>query len=513
MLEEAAAPTTRTRVWRALHGPYDATPGAVLVRWLFLRLLALVYLCAFVSLWLQVEGLIGEGGILPAQDLLSREADARGVRWLHRPTVFWLGASDVALHLGCAAGVLFSSLLLVNLAPALSLAALWLLYLSFFHVAQVFLAFQWDLLLLEVGFSAIFLAPWRLRASLDEEPPPSAWALWAGRVLALRLMFSSGVVKLLSRDATWSELRALDVHFETQPLPTWTAWYAHHLPEALLHFSVVMVFVIQLALPVLGLGPRRVRLVAFFGLAALQILIAATGNYTFFNLLALALCVLLLDDAFLRPVMQRVWPRLVERSTGERPPARRWQGRLVASVCATLLVLHAVQLTTTMGGAGYLPDAVRSLKGRHLDRFRVVNGYGLFARMTTTRPEIVIEGSHDGVTWLPYELPAKPGALDRAPPFVAPHQPRLDWQLWFAALSHVRRVPWVPRLLARLLEGNAEVEALFATVPFEDEPPRYARALLYHYRFTSVAERAATGRWWTRELVGQYAGPYERRGP
>ena len=459
------------------------------VRRLFLRALGLVYFIAFVSLGVQVDGLIGSRGILPVAPLLEwvkGQVGAEGY-WL-LPTLAWLDASDGFLRFLCFGGAALAVLVMAELAPAAALVLCWAFYLSLVSVGQIFLGYQWDALLLETGLLAVFFAPLGLRPRPGA--PPSLIAVWLLRFLLFRLMFGSGVVKLLSGDPTWRGLTALRFHYETQPLPTFLGWWAHQLPAWFQALSTVLMFAVELVVPFFVFGPRRLRLVACGSFLALQALIAATGNYTFFNLLAAALALLLLDDAALpgppaaaAPAEGRPWPRLV-----------LWP------VAAVLGLVSAAEMAGTFGiGAGPLTALQRAVAP-----LRSVNSYGLFAVMTTSRPEIEVEGSADGVVWRPYAFRFKAGDLRRAPRFVAPHQPRLDWQMWFAALGSCRGNPWFVQFLERLLEGSPPVLGLLADNPFPDHPPRLVRAQAYEYRFTTPAERAATGDWWRRQPKGLY---------
>ncbi len=460
---------------------------------LFLRLLGLVYLTAFASLALQVEGLVGSRGIVPAPEFLSWVRTQTGVEryWLV-PTLFWLDASDAALRLVSWGGAVLAVLLAGGLSPAAMLALLWACYLSLVSVGNVFLGYQWDALLLETGFLAIFAAPLAARLRAGQEPP--AIALWGLRWLLFRLTFASGVVKLASGDATWRSLSALLVHYQTQPLPTWIGWYAHQLPAWFQKLSCGVMFAIELLVPWLIFGPRRVRLAAFFLLVGLQALIALTGNYAFFNLLTLTLCVLLLDDSALP------WRRAADVVNG-----RPWPRFILVPVAAVVGVLSLATFASSCGLELSWPRSLVALH-RAVTPFRSINGYGLFAVMTTSRAEILVEGSSDGVTWKPYAFRNKPGDQWRAPAFVAPHQPRLDWQKWFAALGRCERNPWFESFLERLREGSPPVLGLLATNPFPDRPPRYTRALLFDYRFTDQSARRDTGAWWRREPKGLYCG-------
>lgn len=487
--------------------PQLAATATVLTTAVFVRALGLVYLVAFLSLRVQLLGLFGSHGILPIPDFLAAVAQHMGAeRFFWLPTLAWLDASDASLLHFCDAGAVLALAVVAGLAQGPCLLALWALYLSFVSAGRVFLSFQWDSLLLETGLLAVFLAPWSLRARLATAAEPSRVAVWLVRWLLFRLMFASGVVKLVHDDPampTWHDLTALAYHYETQCLPPWTAWYAHHLPLWWQRVSCALMFVIELALPFMIFGPRTARLVAAAGFVGFQLLIIATGNYTFFNWLTIALCLMLCDDrAFASLVPERV-ARAAAAATP--PPA---PSRLRTAIAAPFLALLAVASTLTfaqqMLGRDVVPVLARPLL-RDLAPLRSVNGYGLFARMTTIRNEIVIEGSNDGTTWLPYELPWKPGDVMRRPTFVAPHQPRLDWQMWFAALTPYRANPeqWFARLLDRLLAGEPTVLALFAVNPFPDHPPKLVRAVTWEYRFTDVGD--PTGAWWRREWRGVYA--------
>ncbi|MDQ2870074.1 MAG: lipase maturation factor family protein, partial [Acidobacteriota bacterium] len=310
-----------------------------------------------------------------------------------------------------------------------------------------------------------------------------------------------GVVKLASGDPTWRDLTALTYHYETQPLPPWTAWYMHQLPSAFQRVSTVLLFFVELAVPFLIFGPRRLRLAAFTLLVALQISIAATGNYAFFNLLSALLCLLLLDDRLLA----RIGRRAAESpGHGELAEARRWPRAVVAGVAIVVLPVGLLHLGAPMPAPVLVAAQV-------VAPLRLVNGYGLFAVMTTRRQEIILEGSADGQTWLPYEFRWKPGDLRRRPGFVAPHQPRLDWQMWFAALGPYEASPWLAALEERLLEGSPAVVALLNGNPFPGRPPRLLRARLWDYRFTDRTARRATGEWWRREEAGAFGPTLERK--
>ncbi|HEV3256964.1 MAG TPA: lipase maturation factor family protein [Gemmataceae bacterium] len=490
--------------------PQAEVPGFLLSRWLFLRLLGVVYLAAFLSLWVQVDGLIGSRGILPVGEYLTAVEQVTGPqRFYLAPTLCWLDASDPFLHELCAGGVVLSGLLILGVAPAPVLFLLWVIYLSLNVAGQVFLIYQWDALLLETGFLAVFLAPPQLWPRLGHEAPPSRVVLWLFRWLLFRLVFGSGVVKLLSGDPTWGNLTALRYHYETQPLPAWTSWYMHQLPGWFQGLSVLLTFVAELVVPVGIFGPRRWRYAACAGIVGLQVLIAATGNYGFFNLLTVVLCVPLLEDGFF-PARWRA--RLAaDEESAVASRRRAWPGWLLAPLAAGILILSVMPYLHQRGLVARWP-AWLAQTYRAAAAFSSVNSYGLFAVMTTQRHEIVVEGSDDGRTWLAYEFKWKPGDVNRRPGFTGLHMPRLDWQMWFAALTRdCRESPWFIAFLGRLLEGSPEVLALLDKNPFPDRPPRYIRAVRYDYHFTGAAWRAEPGAWWRRRPLRLYCPIVSRR--
>ena len=478
-------------VTRACCGRHTERTSIYFSRWLFLRALGCIYLIAFLSLWVQIHGLIGSDGILPAAPYLAavhKQLGPEGYSLV--PTLLWLHPSDACLNLLCAGGVLLSFVLIAGFLPTFALIGLWMLYLSLVTAGQVFLSFQWDVLLLETGFLAIFFAPLRVRESLARASEPSTAFLWLLRWLLFRLMFASGFVKLAS-DEVWRNLTALNFHYETQPLPTWIGWYAHQLPETFQKLSVLGMFAIELVVPFLIFAPRRLCAIGCMGLVGLQLLIILTGNYSFFNLLTLTLCLLLIDDITWKQLLpKRFIPTICLVA---RPPHR--YRRIVIAVGATFLFLlsgirFGGQLFREIG----FPDIA------WIAPFRSVNTYGLFADMTESRPEIRVEGSNDRITWKTYQFRWKPGNPAIAPKWVAPHQPRLDWQMWFAALQgSYQNTSWFLNFIGALLQGKPAVLNLLEENPFPDKPPRYIRATLYDYRFTDLKTKRTEGIWWHRE--------------
>ena len=475
------------RVTKLLWGPALQVERYVLVSWVFLRLFGAIYVAAFASLGVQILGLIGHAGILPLGDYLGAAHWALGnSAYLLLPSLFWVNSSDTALVLGTVVGALLGLLVVVDRWTGPALIGLFALYLSYVYAGQDFMSFQWDVLLLEAGFLAIFLTG------------GSRIVVWLYRWLVFRYLFLAGIMKLLSGDPTWHGLTALEYHFWTQPLPTPLAWYAAQLPRWLLIGGTAATLIIELGSVLLIFLPRRLRAVAACCVLLLQSLIVLTGNYNFFNLLTMLLCVFLFDDV----ALGRLIPQSLESWAQARAPLR---GR-AATVTATALALIVVPVglnriwqaftRTDLPVVGALTQAVSPLL--------IVNPYGLFAVMTTTRPEIVIEGSTDGRVWREYVFRYKPGPLFRPALWNVPHQPRLDWQMWFASLGSVRDNPWIVSLMRRLLEGSPSVLALLDSNPFADGPPKYVRAQLYDYRFADRRTHIVTGQWWIRRPEGLY---------
>ena len=475
------------QVTRFTFGTHIEAPPFFLTQWIFLRLLALIYIIAFGSLAVQVLGLIGSHGVSPAHDYFARIASSFGpMRFAAVPTVFWWDSADRTLEGAALGGAALAALVLFGRMERLCLLLCFVLYLSFSMAGQEFLTFQWDSLLLEAGFLALFFG---------RSASGTRTVAWLYRWLVFRLMFLSGYVKLGSHDPTWANLTALDYHFHTQPLPTVLAWYADKLPKGALHASTFAVLGVELAAPFLIFAPRRVRHLGAYSMLLLQVVIFVTGNYTFFNLLTMALILFLFDDHSL--AWMAGWTKLKPVLLVATKPARIG----MALLTALLLTLGATRLFEAIEVAA--PEPLNTL-GRITAAFQISNTYGLFANMTITRPEIIVEGSDDGEVWKAYEFRYKLGSLNRAPRWVEPYQPRLDWQMWFAALGNYQSNPWFLGFALKLLEGSSDVLRLLEYNPFPDHSPKFIRAELYDYTFSDWDTRKRTGAWWDRKPMGEY---------
>jgi hypothetical protein len=492
-----------------------------------------VYFCAFFSLVFQIDGLFGEHGILPVSDYLEAVKTSNGaMSYLGCPTLLWLSSSSQALNAITIAGTIVAIVLMAGFFPLICTIVLYFLYLSIISVGQEFLSYQWDMLLLQAGFLAIIVS--LLRSSPNSK---RLWALTTFLIfwLDFRLMFSSGMCKLASGDPTWCDLTALTYHFFTQPLPTPLAIFANAMPLALSKCVCWCTLAIEIGVPFLIFAPRLFRLLALFLLVVLQVTIALTGNYCFFNLLALVLLLPLADDTLLRRLAMswpwkqpttkwaKAWARVLAlvtiQSTYETTAVTGKIDIIRRSAAALLITIVAFNCMTDIGGRTVyqlLPGPllfVRALSST----FGISNNYGLFAVMTRERPEIIVEGSDDGISYQVYQFNYKVSRVDQAPPIVAPHQPRLDWQMWFEGLNatygdpydpqrglNQAVSPWFIKFLARLSEADKDVLSLLAKNPFPDHPPKYIRARVVNYSMVSPSELIRTGIWWKTKDIGTY---------
>lgn len=456
---------------------------------LFLVGLGSVYLIAFATLTWQITGLAGKDGILPLVEQQADLAERFGLwRLLVSPSLFWLDASDAALAAAPWVGCVGALLLLFGVWRRAMAILLFCLYLSLYRAGSLFMNFQWDTLLLETGFLAIFLVH-----------GGSRFVVYAMRWLLFRLRFLSGISKLASGDPSWWGLTALDYYFETQPLPHVGAWYAHHLPHWLLATGTLATLVIEILVPFLFLAPRRWRMLGAFLTIGLQLLIVATSNHNFINLLTILLCLFLFDDR----ALGRVLPAsTVDVLRGAPQPQGRIERSLFAALASVIVVVTAWQvLAMTLGLRG---TALTRNVEQAVSAFGVAARYHVFPTIEPQRIEVVIERSMDGATWQPLDFRDKVGDPYRQPRFIVPRHPRLDWQMWFVPLGLPPMMAIHERFIVRLLEGSPSVLALLPAGSFAEGPPTFLRASLWRYRFADAETRRRTGQWWTMEYVGPF---------
>jgi hypothetical protein len=462
-----------------------SSPDYTIARLLTGRGLAAIYLVAFLVALRQFPALLGERGLLPVP------VYARSLNFWQAPSLFLVRYSDTLLRAVSWVGIVVSAALLVGVGDLLPLPlamaawfVLWALYLSIVNVGQSFYSFGWESLLLEAGFLGIFLGN-------DEVAPPTL-VLLLFRWLAFRVEFGAGLIKMRG-DRCWRDLTCLDYHHETQPMPNPLSWFVHRLPWRLHRLEVVGNHVAQLIVPFGLFLPQPVAAVAATYMILTQLYLVVTGNYAWLNWITIVVTVAALPDSILGAVLP--WA-----STALPQPAP-WFAFTVVALTSVVVVLSYWPVRNLLGQ--------RQMMNYSFNTLHLVNTYGAFGSVTRHRDEVIIEGTADveptaASTWREYEFKGKPGELRRMPPQVAPYHLRLDWLMWFLPLSPLYGEAWFVRLLERLLSNDPLILGLLRRNPFPDEPPAVIRARLYRYRYTTWAERRASGAWWSRELIGEY---------
>ncbi|MGA2047545.1 MAG: lipase maturation factor family protein [Terracidiphilus sp.] len=523
---------------RWLFDPQAGPRSGIVARWVFLRALAAIYFSAFYSLLFQIEGLNGPLGILPANRFLfAVQSEVGSLRYWYAPTLFWLSSASHMMMAITWLGLIASVAAFLNLWPRLSFFVCFICFVSFVTAAQEFSSYQSDSMLLEAGFLALFFAPRGLRPGWGIATPPSRASLFLLQWEWFRIYFESGLVKLFSGDLEWRDFTAMDEYYQNGPLPTWIGWYVEHLPHWFHTATVAATLGMELAVVWMLFFPRRVRFICFCIVTPWEIGVILTANYTFLNYLVLALGFLLLDDRDIRAHLPS-WVRaklpeiqletvalpkidpvaiLQESSASREEDCSSIRGAVglfnAASLCVATVMLSWIAYASTVESI-HIPWPGISLPSTPvlaLEPFRIANQYGLFAVMTRGRYEIEFQGSNDGTHWTPYPFRYKPQALDKAPGIYAPYQPRFEWNLWFASLGDWKENNLVPLTEKRLLENDPDVLALFESNPFGPTPPRYVRAVLWQYWFTSMEEKHRSGNWWRRDLMGLYAPELTRQ--
>jgi Lipase maturation factor len=490
------------RLGRLAHAADRPTPTRELTRFCIVRLLGFVYLAAFVSLFRQLDPLLGARGLLPVAGFLARQhAQLGGAAIWRNPTLFWLGASDGAMHLACAAGIALSAAAMAGVTNAAVQLLLWALYLSFVHVGQIFYGYGWETQLLETGFLAVFLCPLRSIRPLPATSTPGV-PVWLMRWLIFRVMLGAALIKLRN-DPCWRDLTCLDYHFETQPNPNPVSWWVHHAPPAAHAVGVLFNHFVELVVPWFVFGFRRYRQAAGVLLVLLQVLLIATGNLSFLNWLTIVPALACFDDGALsRFVPGSARTRLLARFGALRPSrAQTWATWGLGIVVAILSVAPIINLASS-----------DQAMNRSFDPLDLVNTYGAFGTIDRERYEVILEGTRDEVPsrdgrWEEYELPCMPGDPRRRPCVITPYHYRLDWQMWFVGNGAARgesigQEPWLVHLVWQMLLGSPSLERLWARDPFAGSAPKWVRADVWRYAFTSEG-----GAWWERVRVGVFLPP------
>ena len=456
-----------------------------LTRLVLQRGLALVYLIAFIVVLHQFKPLLGEQGLLPVPRFVEQ------IRFSDSPSIFFGFPTNLAFDLFGWIGFALSFLALSgfsekfgNWVSAVTWGSLWLIYLSFVNVGQTFYGFGWETLLLEAGFLAIFLG--------CEKTTPPFLVILLYQWLLFRLMFGAGLIKLRG-DSCWRDLTCLDYHYETQPMPNPLSWYFHWQPEWMHKFGVLFNHFAELVVPFAYFAPTPTSAVAGLITLFFQGWLFASGNFAFLGLLTMVIALSTIGDTWLKHMVRVQMPPLT-------PP-----GRVRSSMIFTLgIAVAALSLYPVANMLSPGQEMNASFEPLHL-----VNTYGAFGSITRPRYEVIVEGTDEAVVtentrWHEYEFIGKPGNVDRTPPQIAPYHLRLDWLMWFAALSSPEDHPWFMSLVGKLLQNDQPVLGLLRYNPFPDEPPKFVRAMLYEYHFTTREERRKSGAVWKRKLVGNY---------
>lgn len=456
-----------------------------ITRLIYQRGLAVIYLIAFLVALNQFPALLGEHGLLPARLFV------RQVSFAQSPSLFFFLPTEVAFRTAAWLGIILSVTAVTGLSERYSnwlsasvWALLWILYLSFVNVGQTFYAFGWESILLEAGFFAIFLGA--------RKTEPSWIMMLILRWVLFRVMFGAELIKLRG-DPCWRDLTCLNYHYETQPMPGPLSWYFHWSPEWTHKGGVLFNHFAELVVPFGYFGPQRAATVAGLCTILFHVVLMATGNLSWLNLLTIVLAFSALNDTFLSRVL-----RVNVIEIHELP---RFQRVAVAAVAALTALLSVPPILNMLSR--------QQVMNANYNPFHLVNTYGAFGGITRTRFEVIVEGTEDmavseSTRWREYEFKGKPGDPTRRPPQIAPYHLRLDWLMWFAAMSSYDQEPWFVHFVAQLLHGDLATLALIRTNPFPDRPPHFIRALLYEYHFTTPRERKETGRWWVRRLNGTY---------
>ncbi|MFI6348494.1 lipase maturation factor family protein [Streptomyces sp. NPDC050560] len=465
-------------------------PGYGLARLVFQKGLAALYLVAFLCAARQFRALVGARGMLPVPAFTARVPFRRAPSLFHAyysdgffAGVAWTGCAVAAALLAGADGLL-------PLWGAMLLWALpWALYLSVVNTGGVWYGFGWETLLLETGFLAIWLG--------NDRVGPPVLVLFLLRWLLFRLEFGAGLIKIRG-DECWRRLTCLEHHHETQPMPGPLSWFFHRLPRPLHRVEAAANHVTQLAVPFLLFTPQPVASLAAAVMIVTQLWLVLSGNFSWLNHLTVVIALSALDFT---PYTR------AHRASGAAP---LWYEVLVIAVTAVLVVLSLGPVRNLLSR--------RQLMNSSFEPLRLVNTYGAFGTVSRMRFEVVVEGTADerpraDGDWRAYEFRGKPGDPRRWPRQFAPYHLRLDWMMWFAALSPAYARSWFTPFVERLLEGDRDTLRLLRSSPFPPgSPPRHVRARLFRYRFTTPAELRATGACWERTFVRDYLAPTRLEG-
>jgi len=479
-----------------------------LTRFAILRLLGGVYAVAFLAAARQILPLIGSDGLLPVDPFLSRvryDLGSTAVGFIRLPSLFWFAHSDAVLQAMAWIGFGLACVVAAGYANAILMAVLWLLYMSFVHVGQDWYGYGWEIQLLETGFLAIFLCPLLDGRPFPKRAPPVI-VFWLFRWLIFRIMIGAALIKLRG-DEAWRNFTALYYHFETQPIPNPLSRWFFFLPRGILRAGVGFNFLAELIAPWFAFYPRLARHIAGGILVLFQVTLILSGNLSFLNWLTIVPALACFDDSFWSKLLPGPLVCRALAAAGSAQPCVPMQR--VAWAVAVVIGLLSIQPVANI----ISPNQIMNTSFDPLD---LVNTYGAFGTVGRERLNVVFEGTaaavpDAGATWTAYPYRALPVALNRRPPQIAPYQPRLDWQMWFASMSTPEQYPWTLHLVWKLLHNDPGALSLFGGNPFPKEPPRYIRAVLYRYSFAPPGN--PEGDWWKREELGLWLPPLSADNP
>jgi len=474
----------------------DQRPTYWLTRWLILRCLGVVYAVAFLVTINQVIPLIGADGLLPVGAYLQRISDALGptMGFIRLPSLFWMGHSDASLLVAAWIGLILSCVVIAGYANAIMLLVLWFLYMSFVNVGQEWYSYGWEIQLLETGFLAAFLCPLLDARPFSRRPPPIQ-IIVLFRWLIFRIMLGAGLIKLRG-DEVWRNSTALYFHFETQPIPGPLSRWFHFLPRWILQAGVWYNWLAELIAPWFAFGPRIARHVAGVIMIFLQVILILSGNLSFLNLLTIVPALACFDDEGLSGMLPKALARRAKAAIENTEPYRPME--ITAWVITVVIGFLSIQPAVNMLSS-------QQIMNTSFDPLNLVNTYGAFGSVGKERMNVVFEGTMDSIpddkaNWKAYPYKGLPVAPDKPSPQIAPYQLRLDWEMWFAAMSTPDEYPWTLTLVGKLLHNDPGAVGLFAGNPFPGRPPRFIRGILYRYKFAPPGNKEHL--WWTRERIG-----------
>jgi len=478
-----------------------------LTRFVFLRFLGLMYLIGFLVAANQGTALIGENGLLPANNFLSVIDSRLGTigGFFRLPSVFWFHFSNSMLLAIAWIGVALSAVVLIGFANVPILFILWFLYMSFNHIGQVFWGYGWEIQLLETGFLAMFMVPFLDPRPFSKNPPPVP-IIWLLRWLTFRIYLGAGLIKIRG-DPCWSDLTCMFYHYETQPIPNPLSPWFHFAPKWFHKIEVLTNHFVELVVPFFIFTTRNLRHIAGIFLVGFQVILIFSGNLSFLNWITITAAISSFDDKFLRRFLPRFITKRAELAASHARLNKRQHK--ISWAYALIVVWLSVPVVTNLLSS-------RQVMNTSFNNLHLVNTYGAFGAIGKQRNELVVQGTDDEVisettVWREYEFKAKPTDIKRKHPIIAPYQPRVDWQIWFAAMQTPNQNPWLVHMIWKFLHNDPGALSLIAENPFQDKPPKHIRVELYQYKFVPPWEK--TDVVWERKRAGSWLPSMSKDSP